>query len=55
MGKLSANPPNGSPALTDYVVSVETPGGTPADVNVTILNLLKLLVGSTALTVSSQA
>jgi hypothetical protein len=46
MTKLSGLPVNGAPGLNDAVVSVESPGTNPTDVQVTILNLLKLLSGN---------
>ncbi len=46
MGKLSALRVNSSPALTDQVVSVKSPGGTPQDVDVSIANILALLAGA---------
>ena len=42
MTKLSGLAVNGAPALTDTVISVEAPGSSPSDVQVTIQNLLAL-------------
>lgn len=55
MGKLSGNPQNTAPSLTDWLVSIKNPGSTPADVNVTIAAALALLASGTPGTTLSQS
>ena len=47
--KLSALPNNTSPALTDSIVSVKSPGGTPQDVLIPISDLGNVLDNTSAL------
>lgn len=45
MGKLSGLPPYTSPALTDALVGIESPGSSPTDVQIPIQDLLDLFGG----------
>ena len=55
MTKLSQIPNNNTPGLSDAIVSIQTPSGTPADVQVPISKLLALLGNQTTSNVLSSS